>query len=506
MSPATPASPPHPELPPEHGDDGLHLPPLDGATGDEPDEPGAEPLADDEVPEDDGGDPFDDATGEGDAAPELVGAEDESGWLVDAGEADALDIGAHDLVGGVEGERLTDDGREPDAPHDEYDLLEDAAATALDGGEEGPSTDDESLTDEALPALGGEGEDDVLGDASAFFDGELGQAPGRAPAPQHDAWASEWERFGSPLSLPPTRALACAPDGVLSAGNGLVRVDLEGATSRMAGRGLRGGEATRVLRSSDALYVTTETGGLFLSRDAGATFAELAGWRELVRPDEAAAGLDVVAGSDGTLWGRTAQGGLLWSADGGEHWVKEDVDGFVRALGTDERGQPVVLVRALGASEVLRRAPRPGATWSRRALPNDIPLDGHASIIAHGDAVALAIEAAGVFRSCDGAAWSPIAATEATTAMAMLDGAGALVLALPSTEGDGQSAVLRLARVGTDGALRVVAVWGERGAMTAREVGEGGVLAIAVDHAHQVVWVAGGFGVAAFQPSMRSLS
>ncbi len=516
----TSALPAVPALRPERADDSLpDLPPLDGADNDAPED--AAPLLDDDaVPKDDGGDPFDDATGERDAAPELPGLDEETLSLLDAGEAEALDIGAPDLLGN-ESDKLTDDGREEAAAHDDYDLGDGLGDSALDGGEEGPSDEDESLTDEGLPSLGGADEDDdAQEDAASFFEGDLSDGPstgGRREEAvgeaQADAWSSLWERFGSPLSLPPTRALACAPDGVLTAGRELVRVDLEGATERLAARGLRGAEVTRVVLSGRELFATTETGGLFVSRDGGATFAELPAWRELVRPEEAAAGLDVVASADGTLWGRTAQGSLLSSRDRGERWAKVDVDGFVRAVGTDDEGDAVVLVRALGASEVLRSTGSSEGAWSRASLPAELSAearDGHATVVAYGSSVAIAVGGAGVFRSLDGGVWSRVAGMSLVTAIAMLDTAGTLVVALApgSVETDGQSAVLHLARVGADGEPKVVAVWEERSEGATREPGEagdleGGVTAIAVDQAHEVVWVAGGFGVAAFQPRMR---
>jgi len=502
LAPAPPApAPPGPPTRPAASDDlPPDLPPLDG--DDDERETDAPRLDDDEMPKDDGGDPFDDATGEEDAAPELVGLDDEKGSLLDAGEADSLDIGAPDLVG-VEGDRLTDDGREDERPHEEYGLDAEDGTSALDAGEEGPATDDESLSDDGLPPLD-QDDDDARDDAEAFFDGELGAALG-ARAPTNATWSTLWERFGPPLSLPASRALACVRAGVVSAGRELVRVDLEGATERLAARGLRGGEATRVLVVADAMFATTERGGLFVSRDGGATFAEVSGWREHVRPEEAAAGLDVVASSDGALWGRTAQGSLLTSADRGERWEKADVDGFVHALGVDEQGHVVVLVRALAASEVLRRV---AAGWARTAIPGELlphSMTGAANVLARGKSVAIAIEGGGVFRSLDGGVWSHLAGTASVTAMAMLDGSGTLVVALQGGGESGageddvqpaQSSIAHLARIGADGEPKVVAVWEER------NEGEAGVTAIAVDEAHEVVWVAGGFGVAAFQPKM----
>jgi len=481
---SAPAAPPkQPARPAEDDELPGALPPLDGDADER--EPGPEGLDDEDVPKDDGGDPFDDATGEGDEAPELLGLDDEKGSVLDAGASSELDIGPADLLGDL-GESAVDEGKDDSLPLEDYGLDDRELAGVGDAGEEGPSTLDESLSDAGLPPLD-QDDDGALDDASSFFDGELaGSRPG--------AWSPLWERFGAPLSLPPTRALALGRSGVVAAGRELVRVDLEGGVERLAAKGLRGRELTRVLSVGDELFVTTDGGGLFVSRDGGASFAELSSWCALVRPEEAAAGLDVVGSAEAGLWGRTAQGALLSSRDGGEAWTKTDVDGFARALGLDGDGRPVVLVRTLAASEVLRRV---GEGWAPSAVPAELldrGLTGAASIVARGKAVAIAIEGEGVVRALDGAAWSRLPGTSAVTAIAMLDAEGALVAALNGGEGDPQCSLLR---VGADARPEVVAVWEER------SDGEAGVTAIAVDDAHQVVWVGGGFGVAAFQPRMQ---
>ena len=505
---------PAPHARPRTEDDVSDLPPLDGDAADgEPSDEHAGPFDESELIKDDGGDPFDDATGEGDALPEIQGPFEvaEGVSFLDAAEADALDIGAHDLVG-EEGERLSDDGhegREEDRPHEDYGLAEDPH-TAIDAGEEGPETDDEALSDAGLPPL--DQDDDGAQDAAeAFFEGDLLEGPHGRQGPQGlrvggHTWSARWERFGAPLTLPPCRALSRVRGGVLSVGREIVRVELEGATERLPARGLLGGEATRVIVAGKELFVTTERGGLFVSRDGGASFEDVPGWRELVRPEEAAAGLDVVASQDGTLWGRTAQGSLLSCKDHGEHWEKGDVDGFVHALGVDEEGNALVLVRGLAASEVLRRSGDGGqACWLRVALPAGLlgsSLKLPASIVAHGKSIAIAVDGAGVFRSVLGAVWSRLAGTGAVsvTAMAMLDESGTVVVGLHGSEDDDEDRDgTRLARVGADGELSVVFAWDEQAE------GEAGVTAIAVDEAHEVVWVGGGFGVAAFQPKMPPL-
>jgi hypothetical protein len=463
----------------------LGLPPMDGDTHDEGEAP-AELLEDEAVPKDDGGDPFDDSTAEDAAVNDLPDADGEESML-DAGEAGGVDIGGHDLVTQLDAGALASGIHEDDdAAHEDYGLRDDGAAPQLDAGEDGPETDDESLTDGGLPPLD-QDDDGALDQAEAFFDADLSVGEHRR------AWSSVWERLGAPLSLPPSRALARVPRGVVSGGRELSRVDLEGAVEPLVARGLRGGEATRVLVLGESLFVTTERGGLFRSTDGGKTFSELSAWREHVRPEDAAVGLDVV-GSEQGIWGRTAQGYLLLSIDFGESWEKSDVDGFVHGLGMDDAGAPVVLVRGVAESEVLRRT---ASGWTRTPLPRELlegQVNGAASLSARGRSVAVAIEGEGVVRSIDGGVWSRLPGAQEVTALAMLDASGSVVVAVQGRGREEEGSAARLLCFGADGEPRTVAAWDEPNDVA--------VAAILVDDAHEVVWVGGGFGVAAFQPRM----
>jgi hypothetical protein len=469
------------------------LPPIDGDDGDgegdrDSEQAPAELLDDDAIPKDDGGDPFDDSTGEDAAVTDVPDADGEESML-DAGEAGGVDIGGHDLVAQLDASELASGIHEEEgAAHEDYGLKDEAAAPHLDGGEDGPESDDESLTDDGLPPLE-QDDDGALDQAEAFFDADLSMGEPRR------AWSSAWERLGAQLSLPPSRALARIARGVLSAGRELSRVDLEGAIEPLVAKGLRGAEATRVLVLGESLFVTTERGGLFRSTDGGKTFTELPSWREHVRPEDAAAGLDVV-GSDQGLWGRTAQGYLLVSVDKGELWEKSDVDGFVHGLGMDDTGAPVVLVRGVAASEVLRRT---ASGWTRTPLPRELlssQENGPASLSARGKSVAVAIEGEGVVRSIDGGVWSRLPGTQQVTALAMLDATGSVVVAVQGAgrEREEEGSAVRLLCFGADGEPRTVAAWDEPNDVA--------ITGIEVDDAHEVVWVGGGFGVAVFQPRM----
>ncbi|MBX3185554.1 MAG: hypothetical protein KF819_01010 [Labilithrix sp.] len=136
----------------------LDLPPLDGeGEGEE-----SEAHADDELSDpaaDAAEDPLDDATGEADPLEEIVTVGAEGGWLDDADDARAVDVGPFDLSFGVEGSALDHEEAEPLMPDE--DLAGGEDALYADAGEEGPLADDEELREEDLPALDADEDGDV---------------------------------------------------------------------------------------------------------------------------------------------------------------------------------------------------------------------------------------------------------------------------------------------------------------------------------------------------------
>jgi hypothetical protein len=165
-------------------DDLLDLPALDGEL-DEPEK--GEPVGDEIEIADDGGDAFDDATGEGDPIEAIAVDGDEAGWLVDAEGDGSVDVGTFDISLSDEGKLLVDDEPEGEASADDIDTSEEAVAA--DSGEEGPLAEDEELREEDLPALDadedGEVEDEALYDRSLIGEDELrwdDRAWARAPA------------------------------------------------------------------------------------------------------------------------------------------------------------------------------------------------------------------------------------------------------------------------------------------------------------------------------------
>jgi hypothetical protein len=281
-------------------------------------------------------------------------------------------------------------------------------------------------------------------------------------------------------------------------GAGLLRVDLEGAVDKLVANSLSGGDITRVWAHGAAFVVTTEEGGLFVSpsldRKGGATFTRVDAWRRLVRPDEAAAGIEVVM-AEGELWARTAQGMVLFSRDLGASFEVVDLGGFVAAVGVDAAGALVALVRTLRGAELARG--RRGALTHvalRGALAKE-ELAGKVQLAARGLDVALAPEGKPVSLSLDGGvSWARAAGTETTTAMAWAAAEGCLLVGLF----DERQERAFLAHVSPRGEPRLVAE------MTGAPPDvEGGIHALACDDARGVVWVAGGFGVAAFTPRGR---
>jgi len=147
--------------------DDLDLPPLDGE-GDEDDGPPGQRGLEGEI-EDPGedGDALDDSTSEGDPLEEIAVDGAEGGWLADADDVGAIDVGTFDLGLSDEGRILEDD--EPDGrPMDDLVAGAEVDDLAADGGEEGPMAEDEELREEDLPALDADEDGDV--DEDGLYD------------------------------------------------------------------------------------------------------------------------------------------------------------------------------------------------------------------------------------------------------------------------------------------------------------------------------------------------
>ncbi len=467
-----------PDLPkpasPREDEDDLDLPALDGALGDEEEAP-PDDLDEREVPREEG-DPFDDADAGDGVVPELEIAGDEGGWLADAQDAD-VDVGG-DLLDLREEADLLADNEAPGVGDEDYGLGGDGADSALDAGEEGPDAEDEELREQDLPEL--DSDDQGEGDDEAFFELDAPREESSRPPSANVAW----KRVGAPVHVAPMRSLACAARGVLAGGRGLVRVDLEGGCESLAAEGLTGGDVTAVRFDGAVIVVTTEQGGVFVSRDGGAHFSPANGWRDRVSAPEAAGELDIVLGAS-ELWARTVQGRLLHSPDFGATWELAPTDGFVVALGVDDRGALVAVASALGGAEILRGRGSSLET-SRIRTGVVLPPGARAAVAAWGAALALAVEGEGVYLVGEGA--TLVDGTQGAASLEFLDRDGTLAVGIA---GDLETSAALL-RVSPSGHAHLVAELDE---------GPSEACAVAWDQAHGVVWVAGAFGLVAFEPT-----
>jgi hypothetical protein len=474
------------------------LPPLDGE-GDEHEEPVPDLDADELLADDD--DPFDDTTAEGDPVPDLETVEAEAGYLDGDEEDDDLDVGASEVIAqdDEDGPSLLEGNEEPDVVGDDFELDE-ATTSGHDAGEEGPLADDEALREEDLPSLdadeGGEAEDVAFFDALPEGDGdEAARAAAALPPWSKAPWGAAFARPAAGA----VHAVACATRGALAAGRGIAAVDLEGAEHALEAQGLSGGDVTELCYDGALLVAATERGGVFVSADGGAQFAPRNAWRARVSAQEAASGLDLALGA-GTLWGRTAQGKLLASADHGVSWELADAGGFVLAIAVDDRGRLAALVSALGGVEIVRGAP--GALESApvaAAVPEARP-GVRAHIAAHGAAVAFAVAGGPARLAVGGQPWSALRGTHGAAALAFVDGKPTLLLATVAPfGGDGPDA--------EEPHVWLVRATGAEEPLVVARVDEGpasdaGQLALAWDEAHGVAWLGGAFGLFAFEPKL----
>ena len=505
--------------PAEHEDDELDdLPPIDGALGDDPDTPSELHEIDDPEAAEGGLASLDDTTGE-DEVPdlsELEGDETESGWIDESADSPELDLGDSMLVdaGHEADENVSlEDGDEAPAPDEDFGVGESGERSTLDSAEEGPIGADEELREGDLPALDADDGDDAKekDEEEGLLDERVaGEEPVGVP------WAAQpWARVGPPLGLAwigLTRgitALACVARGALVAGRAesgsfeLVRVDLEGARHTLAAEGLEGARITALAAAGDSVAAALDDGRLAISRDGGERF-------EIVVLSEGVAAADVaLAGS--VFWVRTRTGSLLVARtdtagrrtlercavpgavvaicrdardahdqerDAGSH---APGDAGVVALAVDDAGRPATLVRGREDGTVACEAVQ--VSGGRPA----------GAIAARRDHVAYLASSArgGVFiRQPDGQ-WKRLGWEGRVTALAMVDDAGTLV-ATTYSEADDSTGVVRVDPLG------LASVVARLGAARDDADADGRAIAVAFDDPRGVLWVAGGFGVAAF--------
>jgi hypothetical protein len=468
--------------PEKPNDDQLdELPPLDGDSKDAPEADGAfeEPLAD--LP---GEASLDDTTGEGETPDEgeLEVDDAEGGWLNEPPDAPDLDLGDVAILElDEEPADATDDTEEPSAADLDVGLADGPERGGLDAGDEGPVDADEELREADLPALDADEEGEV--DDAALVD------PGfAADEPLGLPWAAKpWSRVGAPVGLTAATAVACTLRGALVAGRGeggtaeLSRVDLEGTCQSLPAPGVDAAAMRAVAVEGDVIAVVVDGGGALVSRDGGASFAPVA---------EAGSAVEATVAA-GRVWLRTRAGGLLVNDRATDPAHRCAVPGTVAAIArvgpalaalvVDDTARPVCLLRSApaGALASFAREPLAGADSRTPAL-----------LAARGQHVAYAARR-GVVRRLAGDPARELTWEGRVTSVAFVDDRGTLLVATYSA-GDDTTA---LVCVDCAGAASVVA---RIGPASGDADADGRVVAMAVDEAHGVVWVAGGFGVAAF--------
>ncbi|HEX3343909.1 MAG TPA: hypothetical protein VHS09_05015, partial [Polyangiaceae bacterium] len=161
----------------------------------------------------------------------------------------------------------------------------------------------------------------------------------------------------------------------------------------------------------------------------------------------------------------------------------------------DDGGRVTGLVRARGTHD--------GAV-EHEALDAPEPVGLRAVLAVRGAHVAYASRRGGVVRRGAGGAWTVHAWEGSVTALAFVDDAGTLVAATYSAADDTTALVCLEAAGRAHVVARIGPARVPAGADVAADDGEGPldadarVAALAHDDARGVVWIAGGFGVAAF--------
>jgi hypothetical protein len=520
----------------EEDDELDELPPLDGESEDnegvrDPGHPERDRARDDPDADLDGDEEgargensLDDSTGENDSPDtrDLSLSDEETSWLDEAAETPDLDLGDMPLFAVRDaGERDAGENRSAlDETDDRIEDEEDAGLAesppGLDAGDEGPIDEDEELRDEDLPALDAddEGEPDDAGFEDLRF---------ATNDPLGLPWAAvPWARVGAPLGVFGATAIACAGHGAVVAGrietgednreggseetaggsaddgdderNQLVLVDLEGAQRRLGATGL---ETTQVVSLAacgsadpELVAVVVRGGRAAVSTDGGGSFTFL----EALRP------VAEVAIASGLVWARMRDGGLRRlradpqpamesaspAAASGVAAITAN-GANLAALVVDENRRPTAILAANG--DVLAREP------VLASQARDVPESRAPPLFAARGSHAAYAGRTGVVRRGPEHAWKSFPWPGRVTALAFVDDAGTLLAAV-YLDADDSTSLVRLDPAGN--ATIVGRLGAVRDRLREHARCDGRALGMACDDAHGVVWVAGGFGVAAF--------
>jgi hypothetical protein len=469
-----------PRPPPTPSEDELEeLPPLDGDTEDAS-EGDLELDELDEAKED----PLDDTTSED--APldpqELDLDENEASWLNEAGDSPDLELGESAPLDLRDDAAIEDADDEETGPGGEDVGLDDSPqSTNLDGGDEGPLDADEELREQDLPLL--DADDEGEGDDATFWEGRLG-----ADEPLGFPWAAKpWARVGAPLGLVQARAIACVSRGAVVAAQTetgrreIVRVDLEGAAESIAPGAFDPARVNGLSASGSETAFVLEGGKVFVGDGSETGFRAVAGGVAIAEA--------VVV--EGGLWARTGAGALLYSGDGGRTFARCALPGSVAAivadgtagitaLAIDDERLPIAVVRG-----------GPGGSVAREAVEGPAPLASMSVYAARSGPLAYVARTGRLVRRQPDGAWRSFDWEGKITALSFVDDAGTL-LAATYSEADEATALVRV-----DGSGRATIV-ARLGPAPDYPDSDGRAVAIACDDSRGVVWIAGGFGVAAF--------
>jgi hypothetical protein len=472
------------------------LPPVDGDADDPEDgRDDTEPM---EGPVEDGDSDDDLPANVSVSDDEISSDEDGESWLDEQADSPDLDLGSATLV-----ELSKDASPSDDAPNKvdyDADLLEDSADSNLDGGDEGPLDSDEELRDGDLPALdsddGGESSDAAFLEARFGHDGPLGLA-----------WADHpWPRVGAPLAVTGAVSIVCAgrcalvalcseaSDGVVTRPSELAYVDLEGTYGKLDASGFDGRDI-EVLANDGThrgiVAAVLQGGALATSADGGSRF--------VVDASGLVATECVVA--VGRVWIRTDTGLLAVLA--GERLESCAFPSRITAIASDSAAGVLALARDDGGHRLLATF-RGDSSFTTETLPDDeggsfgaAEEPAHVTLVARASHIAYCSRGGVARRLANGKFQHFLGWEGRVTAMAFVDDRGTLLIAAYSDIED----TTGLVRIDTAGRLSVVA---RIGAMRDQIVSDGRVHGLACDDARGVVWLAGGFGVAAFSMGLDS--
>jgi hypothetical protein len=264
-----------------------------------------------------------------------------------------------------------------------------------------------------------------------------------------------------------------------------MRVDLEGSVEALPLPAI-GGEAVRRLSADGArAALVLESGQLWVGSAGSADDARF----ERVAPGVVVAEAVVIGAG---LWVRTSSGALLASSDGGRTLARCPVpgnavvlahdrgQGGIAALVTDDARQPLALVRGTADGTVVRQPLEDAGAVGVPGL-----------FAARAGSLAYVARTGRIVRRRPGKGAESFDWEGKITALSFVDDSGTL-LAAAYSEADEATALVRIDAAGRP------AIVARLGAAVEAPDSDGRVAAIACDDSRGVVWVAGGFGVAAF--------